>query len=510
MSSDLEAAAMMCCASCGVAEVDDVKLMKCDACDLVRYCGYKCQQEHRMQHEASCKERATELRDEVLFRQPESSHLGDCPICFLPIADEFFLQSCCSKIICDGCSYANAMRETKERQACPFCRHPVPISKEEIDKNHNKRLAANDPIALLQMGTSRHEEGDYESSFDYWTKAAELGDATSHFKLAGCLYRGEGVEKDEKKELYHLEEAAIAGHPDARCTLACHEMQKGRFDRAVKHWIIAANLGCGDSIQRLKVCYKHGVVSKEDFAASLRAHQAAVNATKSPQREAVPKFYNSKNEAEVVDFCCASCGIAEVDDVKLKNCADCDLVRYCCDSCQRDHKPKQHEVSCRERAAELRDEVLFRQPESSHLGDCPICLLPLPIDKEQPVYYTCCSKVICQGYSCAISSQTEEQVECPCPFCREDIRKSDKKKQNILKRVAANDPVALQEMGAEHYQEGNYVDAFEYWTKASEMGDAESHLRLSLLYWRGRGVEKDEKKGNISFGGGCNRRSSRC
>ena len=25
--------------------------------------------------------------------------------------------------------------------------------------------------------------------------------------------------------------------------------------------------------------------------------------------------------------CCASCGIAEVDNVKLKQCDDCDLVR---------------------------------------------------------------------------------------------------------------------------------------------------------------------------------------
>jgi len=55
----------------------------------------------------------------------------------------------------------------------------------------------------------------------------------------------------------------------------------------VKHWIIAANLGCGVSIERLKFCYKHGVVSKEDFAAALRSHQAAVDATKTPQREAL-------------------------------------------------------------------------------------------------------------------------------------------------------------------------------------------------------------------------------
>ena len=31
---------------------------------------------------------------------------------------------------------------------------------------------------------------------------------------------------------------------------------------------------------------------------------------------------------------CASCGIAEVDDIKLKDCSACDLVRYCSDDCQ--------------------------------------------------------------------------------------------------------------------------------------------------------------------------------
>ena len=90
MSADLETEAadddvMWCCASCGTAEVDDIKLQKCDACDVVRYCSDKCQQEHLPQHEAICKERAAELRDEILFRQPESTHKGDCPICFLAL-----------------------------------------------------------------------------------------------------------------------------------------------------------------------------------------------------------------------------------------------------------------------------------------------------------------------------------------------------------------------------------------------------------------------------------------
>ena len=83
MSADLEAESadmMLCCASCGIAEVDDVKLKDCDDCDLVKYCSDKCQRDHLTEHEKACKERAAELRDEILLRrQHESTHEGDCP-----------------------------------------------------------------------------------------------------------------------------------------------------------------------------------------------------------------------------------------------------------------------------------------------------------------------------------------------------------------------------------------------------------------------------------------------
>jgi TPR repeat protein len=102
-------------------------------------------------------------------------------------------------------------------------------------------------------------------------------------------HNGEGVEKDEKKKVYHLEEAAIGGDPYARYLLASNECRNERIDRAVKHWLIAAKLGYDGSLKPLKQCYAAGVVSKEEFAAALRAHQAAVDATKSPQREAAMK-----------------------------------------------------------------------------------------------------------------------------------------------------------------------------------------------------------------------------
>eukprot|EP00577_Skeletonema_sp_RCC1716_P021112 CAMPEP_0113433202 /NCGR_PEP_ID=MMETSP0013_2-20120614/34736_1 /TAXON_ID=2843 ORGANISM="Skeletonema costatum, Strain 1716" /NCGR_SAMPLE_ID=MMETSP0013_2 /ASSEMBLY_ACC=CAM_ASM_000158 /LENGTH=290 /DNA_ID=CAMNT_0000322733 /DNA_START=56 /DNA_END=927 /DNA_ORIENTATION=- /assembly_acc=CAM_ASM_000158 len=281
---------MMCCASCGVAEVDDVKLKDCSACDLVRYCSDECQNDHRPQHKGACKKRAAELRDEILFKQPESSDLGDCPICCLPLSLDrnlSILNECCGKLVCVGCDYANLKREFQGRlqPKCLFCRQPMKKNVEERERNTRmmKRVEANDPVAIYEMGVFRYEEGDYEGAFEYLTKGAELGDA-------GAALSWHGVEEDENKRVHHLEEAAIGGHPDARHNLSSFELRNGRMDRAVKHAIIAANLGHDISLGFLKSAYKvgglvGGLISKDDFAATLRAHQAAVDATKSAQRE---------------------------------------------------------------------------------------------------------------------------------------------------------------------------------------------------------------------------------
>jgi TPR repeat protein len=160
-----------------------------------------------------------------------------------------------------------------------------------------KRVAANDPDAVCKMGTRHYDEGDFDGALKYWERAADLGNVNSHYHLSRMYSEGEGVEKDEKKKIFHLEEAAILGHPYARYNLACYEVRSGQIERSVKHLIIAANLGVDQSINGLKQMYKDGLVSKEDFAAALRGHHAAVNATKSPQREAAQKYLNEYKES---------------------------------------------------------------------------------------------------------------------------------------------------------------------------------------------------------------------
>ena len=214
------------CANCGIAGVDDIKLEECDGCQSVSYCSDKCKEDHREQHHEECKRRADELHDKRLFTQPDSTHKEECPICFLPMPlglDKCIFASCCSKDICKGCIYAHMMISwniDKEKAAtCVFCRTST-LDKEELRKRKKKRIEANDPASLCSVGYECYEEGDYDKMLEYYTKAAELGNAQAHFNF-GCLYReGEVVEKDREKEIYHWEKAAIGGHPDARNNLA--------------------------------------------------------------------------------------------------------------------------------------------------------------------------------------------------------------------------------------------------------------------------------------------------
>ena len=295
MSAAAESEALMFCASCGTAGSDDIKLKNCTACYLVKYCSVKCQKEHRSKHKKECKKRAAELKDEILFKQPEGSCFGDCPICCLPLPNEgkqCVFMTCCSKQICVGCCYAYKKRQLERRlePKCLFCRKAALPTYEEQIEQLMKRIEASDPVAMREMGMDRCTKGDYNVAFEYFTKAAALGNVEAHYELSVMYLTGQGVEKDEKKELHHAEKAAIGGHPFARHNLGCWERNNGRMDRAAKHLIIASKLGNDKSLERVKDLYKNGFVSKDDFTAALRGYQTAINAMKSPQRKEAAEY----------------------------------------------------------------------------------------------------------------------------------------------------------------------------------------------------------------------------
>ena len=74
------------------------------------------------------------------------------------------------------------------------------------------------------------------------------------------------------------------------------------YDKVTKHdEIIAANLGDDYALERVKDLFFTGGISKEAYAAALRGHQAAVNATKSDQRDAAERYYERRSQKSELD-----------------------------------------------------------------------------------------------------------------------------------------------------------------------------------------------------------------
>ena len=264
------------------------------ACRLVKYCNRDCQIAHRPLHKKICKKRVTELHDEALFKEPPPPE--ECPICFLPLpldAWETMFKSCCGKLICCGCILAIHEEELgrgKIDDICAFCRTPVPISYEEEVKRLKKLIAGDKALgyhrlAGLYFTGSMGLPLDMVKANELWLKAGELGCAGGYNNLGNSYNLGSGVEVDKKKAKHFYELAAMSGDVDARHNFACFEGQAGNSHRAYKHYIIAAKAGYKLSLDAVKNGFMGGIISKDEYANTLRAYQRAHDETKSDMRD---------------------------------------------------------------------------------------------------------------------------------------------------------------------------------------------------------------------------------
>ena len=274
------------------SEDDAVKLKKCTACRLVKYCSVDCQRAHRKQHKKACKQRAAELKDEQLYSQGHERPEGDfCPICTLPIPLPVHEHSssnvCCMKKLCKGCLMAAKKRGMFD---CAFCRTPYPGNDADALAMIQARLVKKDPEAIEFLGIKycAGELGlqrDMRKAVELWEEAAELGSIKALFNLAVAYSRGEGVEKDEAKAVEFYKKAAVQGHVESRTNLGCYEWDKGNDDRAVRHFLISAKMGEKKSLDKIKNMLMGGFATKEQYAQALRGYQDAVEEMKSHDRD---------------------------------------------------------------------------------------------------------------------------------------------------------------------------------------------------------------------------------
>jgi len=209
--------------------------------------------------------------DEDLFKDPPPRE--ECSICFLPVPideSQVFYQSCCGKDICHGCIHQ--VNVQTDDCLCPYCRTPVldntqPLA--EMIKRIKKRMDVNDAEAFRLLGNIYSKgwygmEKDMNKAANLWTQGAALGSCKSHFNLAKMYYT-----RDMDKAKYHLNIAAMGGNVQARAKLGHMELKIASdtalveagivngvpMKRALKHYTIAAKVGCEKSMDQVTKGY---------------------------------------------------------------------------------------------------------------------------------------------------------------------------------------------------------------------------------------------------------------
>jgi len=170
---------------------------------------------------------------------------------------------------------------------CPFCRAP-----NEVDSlvMVQKRADAKDPVAVEWLANryffgEAGLEKDASRAVQLWTEAAELGSIKAHCNLGNRYWNGEGVTQDRVKAVRHLELAAMEGNMEARCNLGDCERMYGNYERAVRHYLIAAKQGDKVALNYIRDIFMGGVATKQQYAEALKGYQESVEEMKSPDRD---------------------------------------------------------------------------------------------------------------------------------------------------------------------------------------------------------------------------------
>jgi TPR repeat protein len=194
-------------------------------------------------------------------------------------------------MICAGCCHEHELHSNGRIPTCPICRARQPPPKEYV-KMLEKWADANDANAVNLLGM-KYLNGDYDSSIKkdtvkaltFLQRAADLGSAPACRSL-GVMYEiGHGVIKDEAKSKQYYEKCAMAGDVVARFNLGCIDANAGNFDRAIKHWLIAASFGDIGAVNNIKNEMIKGHATNDQYAQALHQYQVPLDEVKSDQRD---------------------------------------------------------------------------------------------------------------------------------------------------------------------------------------------------------------------------------
>lgn len=148
----------------------------------------------------------------------------------------------------------------------------------------------------------------------------------------------------------------------------------------------------------------------------------------------------------------------------------------------------------------VQDKKLFQQPPPV-FGECPICMIRMPVAAKSGRVFPCCGNHICIGcFYSPVYDDKGKRIADRCPYCKTPDSLSEEEIAGMIKkREGLDDAFALYTAGccyscAVSGYPQDYVKALELWHRAGEAGCPWAYNYIGKAYTLGEGVEVDEKK----------------
>eukprot|EP00571_Detonula_confervacea_P000151 CAMPEP_0172329020 /NCGR_PEP_ID=MMETSP1058-20130122/60658_1 /TAXON_ID=83371 /ORGANISM="Detonula confervacea, Strain CCMP 353" /LENGTH=143 /DNA_ID=CAMNT_0013046165 /DNA_START=334 /DNA_END=762 /DNA_ORIENTATION=- len=128
---------------------------------------------------------------------------------------------------------------------------------------------------------------DKAEGLRWYHRAVEAGSADAAYNLGKCFWEGDGVDKDRVQALGYFRKAAELGSVPAYCFIGDILIAIGEIDEAMLNCRKAAMCGWSDDtlFSNLRVGFRAGFITKDEYAFTLREHQVACDEMKSDGRE---------------------------------------------------------------------------------------------------------------------------------------------------------------------------------------------------------------------------------
>ena len=141
--------------------------------------------------------------------------------------------------------------------------------------------------------------------------------------------------------------------------------------------------------------------------------------------------------------------------------------------------------------------------------DCPVCMVPLPLDPDEKSYWTCCGNTICracefeQGRARTVINARRAKKDQPplgstCAFCRASQLIGDEEVDAYKEKARTGDAVSAYKLATlyTHGNRGVQIDepkALELYQFAANLGNRDAMMRLAIIYQSGY-LGEDENK----------------